>query len=72
LLVSRLGRVAGERLTPILRFLTHLLEADEYVGPLVVDCLVHSSHSEHGPAGVNTQARLIVGGPLAGERPGRA
>ena len=70
LLVSRLGRDAGERRTPNLRDMTHLFEAAEYVGQLLVDSQVHSSHSEHGHDGVNTQATLIFGGQIAGERPG--
>ena len=37
---------------------------------LLVDSQVHSSHSEHGHDGVNTQATLIFGGQIAGERPG--
>ena len=70
LLVSRLGRDAGDRRTPNLRDMAHLFEAAEYVGQLLVDSQVHSAHSEHGHDGVNTQATLIFGGQIAGERPG--
>lgn len=70
LLVSRVGRDADERRAPNLRDMTHLFEAAEYVGQLLVDSQVHSNHSEHGHDGVNTQATLIFGGQIAGERPG--
>lgn len=65
LLVSRLGRDAAERRMPNLRDMTHLFEAAAYVGQLLVDSQVHSSHSEHGHDGVNTQATLIFGGQIA-------
>ncbi|KAF1014825.1 MAG: hypothetical protein GAK31_02312 [Stenotrophomonas maltophilia] len=70
LLVSRLQRDAQERRTPNLRDSRHLFEAAEYVGALLVDSQVKNQHSEHGHDGVNTQATLILGGQIAGERPG--
>ena len=70
LLVSRLTRDAAERRTPNLRDMSHLFEAAAYVGQLLVDSQVKCQHSEHGHDGVNTQATLIFGGQVAGERPG--
>jgi hypothetical protein len=49
--VSRLGRDADGRRAPNLRDMAHLFEAAEYVGQLLVDSQVHSSHSEHGQTG---------------------
>ncbi|MET0130498.1 MAG: 20S proteasome subunit A/B, partial [Stenotrophomonas chelatiphaga] len=70
LLVSRLQRDVEEQRTPNLRSLRHLFEVAEYVGALLVDSQVKCRDVEHGHDGVNTQATLILGGQIAGERPG--
>ena len=70
LLVSRLQRDVEEKRAPNLRSLRHLFEVAEYVGALLVDSQVKCRDVEHGHDGVNTQATLILGGQIAGERHG--
>ncbi len=70
LAVSRLRRDAEDpEASRSLRTFRHLFEVAEYVGEVLVASQVQAS--EHGPnAGISTQATLILGGQIAGERPG--
>lgn len=68
--VSRLHRDAQDDRPSSLPRMPHLFEAAAYVGALLVDSQVHGRDPERGHDGVNTQATLILGGQIAGERPG--
>ena len=70
LAVSRLRRDAEDPAAPrSLRTFRHLFEVAEYVGEVLVASQVQAS--EGGPnAGIGTQATLVLGGQIAGERPG--
>jgi len=69
LAISRLRRDAEDPDARSLRSFRHLFEVAEYVGEVLVASQVQASNS--GPhAGINTQATLILGGQIAGERPG--
>ena len=70
LAVSRLRRDAEDPSAPrSLRNFRHLFEVAEYVGEVLVASQVQAgSDNPHG--GINTQATLILGGQIAGERPG--
>ena len=70
LLVSRLHRDAAEDRPVCLPRMRHLFEAAAHVGELLVDCQVKGRPSGRGQEGINTQATLILGGQIAGERPG--
>jgi Predicted proteasome-type protease len=71
LLISRLRRDADDpdHAGPSLRSFRHLFEAAAYVGQLLVDSQVKATEG-NTDAGINTQASLIFGGQIAGERPG--
>ena len=70
LAVSRLRRDAEDpSATRSLRTFRHLFEVAEYVGEVLVASQVQACDSgQH--SGVSTQATLILGGQIAGERPG--
>ena len=70
LAVARLRRDAEDPDCPrSLRTYKHLFEVAEYVGEVLVTSQVQAG--ENGiNAGINTQATLILGGQIAGERPG--
>lgn len=70
LAISRLRRDADDPAAPrSLRTFRHLFEVAEYVGEVLVSSQVQASSDDpHG--GINTQATLILGGQIAGERPG--
>ena len=70
LALSRLRRDAEDpSATRSLRTFRHLFEVAEYVGEVLVASQVQAgSDGQH--SGVSTQATLILGGQIAGERPG--
>ncbi|HRF83865.1 MAG TPA: 20S proteasome subunit A/B, partial [Pseudoxanthomonas sp.] len=70
LVVSRLRRDAEDPSAPrSLRTFRHLFEVAEYVGEVLVASQVQAGgDGQHN--GVSTQATLILGGQIAGERPG--
>ena len=70
LAVSRLRRDAEDpSAARSLRTFRHLFEVAEYVGEVLVASQVQAQDSgQH--SGVSTQATLILGGQVAGERPG--
>lgn len=69
LAMSRLQRDADDGAPRSLRSFRHLFEVAEYVGEVLVASQVDTSqHPQH--AGISTQATLILGGQIAGERPG--
>lgn len=72
LAVSRLRRDAEDPAAArSLRTFRHLFEAAEYVGEVLVASQVQVADGDHDRRdGVNTQATLIFGGQIAGERPG--
>lgn len=70
LAVSRLRRDAEDpQATRSLRSFRHLFEVAEYVGEVLVASQVQA-RADDAHAGINTQATLILGGQIAGERPG--
>ncbi|WP_372017558.1 20S proteasome subunit A/B [Pseudoxanthomonas sp. 10H] len=70
LAISRLRRDAGDpAATRSLRTFKHLFEVAEYVGEVLVASQVQALDSDQY-SGVSTQATLILGGQVAGERPG--
>ena len=70
LAVSRLRRDAEDPSAErSLRGFRHLFEAAEYVGEVLVASQVQVADDDR-KGGVNTQATLIFGGQIAGERPG--
>ncbi|HYM86853.1 MAG TPA: 20S proteasome subunit A/B [Pseudoxanthomonas sp.] len=70
LTVSRLMRDAEDpKATRSLRTFTHLYEVAEYVGEVLVASQV-KMHDEAQQSGVSVQSTLILGGQIAGERPG--
>ena len=70
LVISRLRRDAEDPSAPrSLRTFRHLFEVAEYVGEVLVASQVQAGgDGQHN--GVSTQATLILGGQIAGERPG--
>ncbi len=69
LAISRLRRDAEQQAPRSLRSFRHLFEVAEYVGEVLVASQAKlGDDSQH--QGVNTQATLILGGQIAGERPG--
>lgn len=70
LVVSRLRRDAEDPSSPRnLRRFRHLFEVAEYVGEVLVASQVQAGvDGQHGS--VSTQATLVLGGQIAGERPG--
>jgi putative proteasome-type protease len=70
LAVSRLRRDAEDpSAARSLRTFRHLFEAAEYVGEVLVASQVQVDDGDHR-SGVSTQATLVFGGQIAGERPG--
>jgi len=70
LAISCLRRDAEDPSAPrSLRTFAHLFEAAAYVGEVLVASQVRASEGEHHH-GISTQATLIFGGQIAGERPG--
>ena len=70
LTISRLQRDADDPdATRSLRTFSHLYEVAEYVGDTLVASQVKMS-DEAQQSGVNVQSTLILGGQIAGERPG--
>ncbi len=69
LAISRLQRDADDQAPRNLRAFRHLFEVAEYVGEVLVASQV-STFSAPNNNGANTQATLILGGQIAGERPG--
>ena len=70
LLISRLHRDVEEQRPENLRAYRHLFEVAEYVGRVLVDSQVKCGSTDPGHDGINTQATLILGGQVGGERPG--
>lgn len=70
LTISKLQRDADDPEAPrSLRSFRHLFEVAEYVGEVLVSSQVKlSDQSQH--SGVSVQSTLILGGQIAGERPG--
>lgn len=69
LALSRLQRDADDGAPRSLRSVRHLFEAAEYVGETLLASQAHVGEpSSH--LGVSTSATLILGGQIAGERPG--
>ncbi|MFC6840491.1 20S proteasome subunit A/B [Xanthomonas theicola] len=70
LAIARLQRDADDPDAPrSLRSFRHLFEVAEYVGEVLVSSQVKlSAQSQH--SGVSVQSTLILGGQIAGERPG--
>lgn len=70
LTLSRLQRDADDPEAPrSLRSFRHLFEVAEYVGDVLASSQVKlSEQSQH--SGINVQSTLILGGQIAGERPG--
>lgn len=70
LVVSRLRRDADDpSATRSLRSFRHLFEVAGYVGEVLVDSQVQARDSDPHES-IGTQATLILGGQIAGERPG--
>jgi len=70
LAVSRLKRdVDDPHAAKSLRTFTHLVDVAEYVGETLVSSQAKAAEGS-GPNGVNVQSTLILGGQIAGERPG--
>lgn len=70
LTISRLQRDAADASAPrSLRSFAHLYEVAEYVGDVLVASQAKVS-DEAQQSGVSVQATLILGGQIAGERPG--
>ena len=70
LTISRLARDAEDpKATRSLRTFTHLYEVAEYVGEVLVASQVKMSDDAQ-QSGVSVQSTLILGGQIAGERPG--
>ena len=70
LTISRLTRDAEDpKATRSLRSFTHLYEVAEYVGEVLVASQVKMSDDAQ-QSGVSVQSTLILGGQIAGERPG--
>jgi putative proteasome-type protease len=70
LAISRLRRDAADpQASRSLRTFRHLFEVAEYVGEVLVASQVQAIDSDQH-SGVSTQATLILGGQIAGERPG--
>ena len=69
LALARIQRDVDEGATPNLRTFRHLFEVAEYVGRMLVASQVDTSGRPEFE-GISTQATLILGGQIAGERPG--
>lgn len=70
LTISRLQRDAGDpACTRSLRSFSHLYEVAEYVGEVLVASQIHVGDDSQ-QSGVSVQSTLILGGQIAGERPG--
>ncbi len=69
LAVARLERDVRDAAPRSLRTFAHLFEVAEYMGEVLVDCQVKANDASQFPA-VSTQATLLLGGQIAGERPG--
>lgn len=70
LAIARLHRDAQDpACTRSLRSFRHLFEVAEYVGEVLVASQAHVGQSEES-AGINVSATFVLGGQIAGERPG--
>ncbi|MEE7546867.1 20S proteasome subunit A/B, partial [Xanthomonas sp. Kuri4-1] len=69
LAISKLQRDVEDQAPRNLRSFRHLFEVAEYVGEVLVSSQVHTGNQPHNQ-GISTQATLILGGQIAGERPG--
>jgi putative proteasome-type protease len=69
LTISRLQRDVDEGAARNLRAFAHLVDVAEYIGETLVASQAKTTETAQ-PAGVNLQSTLILGGQIAGERPG--
>jgi len=69
LALARIQRDVDEQATPNLRGLRHLFEVAEYIGRVLVASQVDTTGRPEFE-GISTQATLVLGGQIAGERPG--
>lgn len=69
LALVRIQRDVDDRATPNLHSFRHLFEVAEYIGGVLVASQVDTTDRPEFE-GISTQATLILGGQIAGERPG--